>query len=123
MKTASTGRTHDCTRPICINIKKTTLAKGEPSTHDPKRKFDAPSARRILAEFLTQGGELWQTAHRISLPSRRMSVAKAELGTKRFCLNCGAKFYDLKRNRRCARNARPRWNPSSRYCLPGSVEA
>ena len=49
------------------------------------------------AEFLTQGGELWQTAHRISLPSRRMSVAKAELGTKRFCLNCGAKFYDLKK--------------------------
>ena len=34
MKTASTGRTHDCTRPICINVK-TTLAKGEPSTHDP----------------------------------------------------------------------------------------
>ena len=55
MKTASTGRTHDCTRPICINIKKTTLAKGEPSTHDPKRKFDAPSARRILGGIFDSG--------------------------------------------------------------------
>ncbi len=33
METASTGRTHDCTRPTCINVK-TTLAKWEPSTHD-----------------------------------------------------------------------------------------
>ena len=38
METASTGRTHDCTRPICINVK-TTLAKREPSTHDPKTTF------------------------------------------------------------------------------------
>ncbi len=26
-----------------------------------------------------------------------MSVAKAELGTKRLCPSCGAKFYDLKK--------------------------
>ena len=39
METASTGRTHDCTRPVCTNLKK-TLAKREPSTHDPKRKSD-----------------------------------------------------------------------------------
>ncbi len=34
METASTGRTHDCTRPVCTNLK-ITLAKTEPSTHDP----------------------------------------------------------------------------------------
>ena len=34
METASTGRTHDCTRPTCINVK-TNLANREPSTHDP----------------------------------------------------------------------------------------
>ena len=33
---ASTGRTHDCTRPICSYLK-SALAKREPSTHDPKR--------------------------------------------------------------------------------------
>ena len=36
MKTASTGRTHDCTRPTCINVK-TNLANREPSTHDCTR--------------------------------------------------------------------------------------
>ena len=36
MSTASTGRTHDCTRPACTNLK-TNLANREPSTHDPKR--------------------------------------------------------------------------------------
>ena len=38
METASIGRTRDCTRPVCTNLKK-TLAKREPSTHDPKRKW------------------------------------------------------------------------------------
>ncbi len=38
MSTASTGRTHDCTRPACINVK-TNLANREPSTHDPLRTF------------------------------------------------------------------------------------
>jgi hypothetical protein len=33
MCAASTGRTHDSTRPTCIDIK-TALAKREPSTHD-----------------------------------------------------------------------------------------
>ncbi len=32
MSAASTGRTHDCTRPVCIYLK-STLAKREPSTH------------------------------------------------------------------------------------------
>jgi len=36
MDTASTGRTHDCTRPVCTDLK-ITLANTEPSTHDPKR--------------------------------------------------------------------------------------
>ncbi len=40
MCAAATGRTHDCTRPIRITLK-TTLAKWEPSTHDPKRTFAA----------------------------------------------------------------------------------
>ena len=36
METASTGRTHDCTRPTCINVK-TNLANREPSTHGSGR--------------------------------------------------------------------------------------
>ena len=36
MRAASKGRTHDRTRPHCTNLT-ITLAKGEPSTHDPKR--------------------------------------------------------------------------------------
>ncbi len=31
-------RTHDRTRPHCTNLT-ITLAKGEPSTHDPERPF------------------------------------------------------------------------------------
>jgi hypothetical protein len=36
MCAASTGRTHDSSRPTCINVK-ITLAKRKPSTHDPNR--------------------------------------------------------------------------------------
>jgi len=45
MSTASTGRTHDCTRPPCTNVK-TTLANREPSTHDP---FSDIGCTRALA--------------------------------------------------------------------------
>jgi hypothetical protein len=46
MSTASTGRTHDCTRPACINLK-IILANQEPSTHDPQRPNSAsPMCRR-----------------------------------------------------------------------------
>ncbi len=38
MRAASTGRTHDCTRPACTNLN-TNLANREPSTHDPNRKL------------------------------------------------------------------------------------
>ena len=41
VSTASTGRTHDRTRPACINLK-TTLAKSEPSTHDPQGASEVP---------------------------------------------------------------------------------
>jgi len=53
---ASTGRTHDRTRPQYINVTK-TLAKGETSTHDPIRKlmaleirepYDRPAAQTAL---------------------------------------------------------------------------
>ncbi len=43
MSTASTGRTHDCTRPACTYLK-TTLANREPSTHDPERTFEVTAA-------------------------------------------------------------------------------
>jgi hypothetical protein len=45
MRAASTGRTHDCTRPICKNVK-STLANREPSTHDPKRPCEATAFLR-----------------------------------------------------------------------------
>ena len=53
MSTASTGRTHDCTRPACINLK-TTLAKPEPSTHDPKATYNA-ALMAIEASQLVHG--------------------------------------------------------------------
>ena len=34
-------------------------------------------------------------------------MAKPELGTKRVCVSCGARFYDLRSSRRYARNAAP----------------
>ena len=37
---ASTGRTHDSTRPVCTSSQ-IHLAKTEPSTHDPKRTFQS----------------------------------------------------------------------------------
>jgi uncharacterized protein (TIGR02300 family) len=46
--------------------------------------IDRPAARR-------------QGKHRF-LAGRIFAVAKPELGTKRLCGNCGAKFYDLVRN-------------------------
>ena len=39
-------------------------------------------------------------------------MAKPDLGTKRLCANCGAKFYDLKRPRSC----RPKCGTSFELC-------
>jgi uncharacterized protein (TIGR02300 family) len=35
---------------------------------------------------------------RFHAPGTRLIVAKAQLGTKRICPNCGARYYDLNRN-------------------------
>jgi hypothetical protein len=58
METASTGRTHDCTRPVCVNLK-TILAKGEPSTHDPLRTFGMrPGSQSDIGHCPRCGGRL-----------------------------------------------------------------
>ena len=44
MIATQTGRTHDCTRLFCTDLK-TTLAEREPSTHDPRRKSMALDAQ------------------------------------------------------------------------------
>ena len=49
MSAAAKGRTHDRTRPHRTNVTK-TLAKGEPSTHDPK-----------ATKGLERGDLVWQS--------------------------------------------------------------
>jgi uncharacterized protein (TIGR02300 family) len=39
-----------------------------------------------------------QVKHRFSKPLKDPTVAKPELGTKRLCGSCGAKFYDLSKD-------------------------
>src|SRR5947208_5020789 len=60
-------------------------------------------ARRIdkcRAGAIDTGRTLRQVKHLIltSGPKELLIVAKPELGTKRLCANCGAKFYDLNKD-------------------------
>jgi uncharacterized protein (TIGR02300 family) len=49
------------------------------------------------ADAIDSGDGASQVKHRISPPRIRI-VAKTELGTKRLCASCGAKFYDLNKD-------------------------
>jgi hypothetical protein len=68
MDTASTGRTHDCTRPLCITVK-STLAKREPSTHDPKRTFALPDEVEHWS-MTTLRGKLIKIGAKVVRPGR-----------------------------------------------------
>ena len=52
MCAASTGRTHDCTRPICTNVK-LTLANREPSTHDLSRHSESSRGKSAYDPYKT----------------------------------------------------------------------
>jgi len=72
MCAASTGRTHDSTRPICTNIK-ITLANREPSTHVEWRGgISPPRSPRTVREPLGSYGSRCPTigvsANGLSLP-------------------------------------------------------
>jgi uncharacterized protein (TIGR02300 family) len=63
------------------------------------RGFDRRSAATVV-ERLDTRSPTRQVKHLIFRPDRKepRTVAKPELGTKRLCGNCGAKFYDLSKD-------------------------
>ena len=81
METASTGRTHDCTRPVCTNLTK-TLAKREPSPHDPQRKssLDKQDGRWSLTSLREK---LVKIGARIVTHSRYVTFQMAEVAVPR----------------------------------------
>src|SRR5215510_126021 len=55
-------------------------------------------ARKALAAAIDSAMATRQVKHLNFRPKEPGTVAKPELGTKRLCANCGAKFYDLNKD-------------------------
>src|SRR5262249_18811736 len=76
IRAASTGRTHDRTRPMLHHVKK-ALVNQAPSTHDPKPTWDH---LRINGAFirvsLAAAGEIANVSQAV-YPSGRFSAAKS----------------------------------------------
>ncbi len=65
------------------------VSTGFPPRHPPRRT--ARNLHLTGAGSATNGSALTNSA-------RQLTVARPDLGMKRQCMNCGAKFYDLSRN-------------------------
>ncbi len=68
---ALTGRRHDCTRPICTNIKN-DLAKWEPSRHDPQQKLVTLCVKliKISAKLVLHACSIIFQLAEVAVPSR-----------------------------------------------------
>src|ERR1051326_4740077 len=91
--------------------------------------------RAAAPNFFDRGGRTWQTARPSQNGSGMTAAAKADLGTKRICPTCAARFYDLqKRPIECPkchtafepealfRTRRPR-QPEAEAVTPGAAVA
>ncbi len=75
METASTGRTHDCTRPVCTNLK-ITLVKMEPSTHDPFRTLVQSRRSSALLRSNVEVVGIMTIAFRFAAPNFDLSQCR-----------------------------------------------
>src|SRR5215467_15521723 len=89
-------------------------------------------ARKALAAAIDSAMATRQVKHLNFRPKGPGTVAKPELGTKRLCANCGAKFYDLSKDPiicpKCHTAlemvaARPRPEPPARAAAPAPAAA
>src|SRR5262245_25912644 len=70
-----------------------------PASNRPDRSRHQTRPRGSTDPAIDRGGATRQVKHPISGSTQgNRTVAKPELGTKRLCGNCGAKFYDLSKD-------------------------
>ena len=117
METASTGRTHDCTRPTCINVK-TNLANREPSTHEVMQNRSNRGSGKPVWVRAHQAREFdWDPIRRIALGPAVMETAstgRTHDCTRPTCINVKTNLA----NREPSTHGLPTSSPASRPRSP-----